>query len=155
MEIKEWIGDIHDPNNVRPRIFGLLIVILLTFCFLNMTSQNYSKAATLGGILLISLDKIFGEAWLVNQASKLGSKSRSLTMRKLWGMILLYGIVDDYLGLIGTGIIIAVIISEIFRAIILGDALILATHWVGFTVVIPTIAGAVLAGVIGIFTVSK
>lgn len=76
--------------------------------------------------------------------------------------ILDYGIREDFFGLIGTGIIIAVIISEIFRAVIIGDTLILATHWDGITnaiptdrflFVVPTIVGAFLAGVIGIFTV--
>ena len=127
-----------------------------------MISHNYSDAAMLGGILLISLDKIFGKTWLVNRAAERSSKSKSQTMRKWWRMIFHYGIVDDYLGLIGTGIIIAVIITEISRAVIMGDTLILATHWDGFTnaiptgrflFVVPTIVGAFLAGVIGIFVV--
>jgi hypothetical protein len=137
MGVKEWIGDTHDPNNVHPRILILLIIIVLTFGFLIMISQNYSEAAMLGGILLISLDKIFGKSWLVNRTAYFGSKSKRQTMRKWWKMIFHYGIVDDYLGLIGTGIIIAVIISEIYRALILGDTTILAILWNRITKAIP------------------
>ena len=162
MGLKEWIGDIHNPNNARPRILILLIVIVLATFVLIMIFQKYSGVAMLVSILLISLDKIFGKTWLVNRAAEHSLKSKSQTMRKWWSMIFHYGIVDDYLGLIGTGIIIAVIISEIFRAVIMGDTLTLATHWDGitnaipsdrFVSVVPTIAGAFLAGVIGIFIV--
>ena len=76
MGLKEWIGNTHDPNNVRPRIFILLIVIVLTFGILIMIPQNYSEAAMLGGILLISLDKIFGKVKLANITIKLSPKTK-------------------------------------------------------------------------------
>lgn len=138
MGLKEWIGDIHEPNNVHPRILILLIVIVLATFVLIMIFQKYSGVAMLVGILLISLDKIFGKTWLVNRAAERSSKSKSQTMRKWWRMIFHYGIVDDYLGLIGTGIIIAVIISEIFRAVIMGDTTILAILWNRIIEAIPT-----------------
>ncbi len=125
MRIKGGMGDTHDPNNVRPRILILLLIIVFTFVLI-MISQNYSEVAMLGGILLISLDKIFTKTWLVNKAAKHSSKSKIKTIRNFWKQIFHYGVIEDYLGLTGTGIIIAVIISEIYRAVILGDTAIFA-----------------------------
>lgn len=142
MGIKEWIGDIHEPNNVHPRILILLIIIVLTFGILIMISQNYSEAAMLGGILLISLDKIFGKSKLANLTSTLSPKTKNqkifFPLYKQVKRILYYGIIEDYFGLIGTGIIIAVIISEISRAVILGDTTILAILWNRIIEAIPT-----------------
>jgi hypothetical protein len=76
MGVKVWMGNTNDPNNVRPRIFILTIIIVLTFGILIMISQNYSEFAMLIGILLISLDKIFGKSKLANITIKLSPKTK-------------------------------------------------------------------------------
>ncbi|MGB2842972.1 MAG: hypothetical protein WBC40_10960 [Halobacteriota archaeon] len=138
MEVKELIGDIHKPNNVRPRILILLITIVSTTFVLIMTAQSYSKVAMLVGILLISLDKIFGIIWLANRTAARIPKSKIQTIREFLKRILRFGLYDDYLSLIGTGILIAVIISEICRAVILSDISILAILWNRIIEAIPT-----------------
>lgn len=167
MGLKEWIGNTHDPNNVRPRIFILLIVIVLTFGFLIMLSQDYSVVAMLGGILLISLDKIFGKSKLVNLTSTLSPKTKIqkifFPLYKRVKCILYYGIIENYFCLIGTGITIAAIISGIHRTFFGSATTIFAILWdriadaistdCSLFAVLPTIVGGLIAGAIGIFTV--
>lgn len=148
---------------MRPRIFILLIVIVLTFSFLIKTSQDYSVVAMLVGILLISLDKIFGTSWLINRTAHVGSPSKSQTTRKWWQMISYYGLYEDYLVLIGTGITIAAIVSGIYRDFFGSATTIFAILWnriadaifkdCSLFAVVPTIIGAFLAGLTGIFIV--
>ena len=107
-----------------------------------MISQNYSEAAMLGGILLISLDKIFGKSKLVNLTSTLSPKTKIqeifFPLYKRVKRILSYGIIEDYFGLTGTGIIIAVIISEILRTFFGSATTIFTIHWDRIIKAIPT-----------------
>ena len=142
MGFKKWIGDIHNPNNVRPRIFILLVVIVLTFSFLIKTSQDYSVVAMLGGILLISLDKIFGKSKLVNLTSTLSPKTKIqkifFPFYKRVKCILCYGTIEDYFCLIGTGITIAAIISGIHRTFFGSATTIFVILWDRIAEAFPT-----------------
>jgi hypothetical protein len=161
MGLRQWIGDINNPNNMNPRIVTLLIILLLaTIVWISLNSL--SVILMLLGILLISLDKIFTKSCLINKSANFSNKSKIKAVRDFWHIILHYGIINNYLGLIGTGIIIAVTIFEIHRAFFGGCTTILAIPWGKitktvpsdrFVSAVPTIVGAFLAGVIGIFVV--
>ena len=161
MGLRQWIGDINSQNNMKPRILILLIVLILaTIVWISLNSL--SVILMLIGILLISLDKIFTQTWLINKTANFSNKSKIKTVRDFWDIFLHYGILNNYLGLIGTGIIIAVTIFEIHKTVFGGDTTILAIPWDiiiktvpsdHFLSVVPTIVGAFLAGVIGIFVV--
>jgi hypothetical protein len=114
MGIKTWIGDITNPNNIHPRILFLLITIIPTLFVLILAyiraSQNYSNIPMLCGILFISRDKIFGKSWLAN---RLNINIKNGTIHDFLSKILHFGIVYDYLGLLGTGLIISAVIFEI------------------------------------------
>ena len=129
MRVKVWIGDIHDTNNVHPRILILTIIIALIFGILIMISQNYSEAAMLGGILLISLDKLFTRVWLYNKTGARIPKSKIQATFEFLKKILRFGLYEDYFGLVGTGIIISVIFSEMYRVFFGGCTTILAIPW--------------------------
>jgi hypothetical protein len=121
--LKNWLGNTEDLNDVRPRLRILVIVVFVTifglFLFLIWESKNYSNLLMLVGIFLISLDKIFGRSWLVNKSAHYsGSGSKTEIGRSFWDLFLRYGLIEDYVGLIGTGIIIAVLFFEIFQALV-------------------------------------
>ena len=113
-----------EQNNVHSRVLILLIIIFLTFVLIKIF-QNYSETAMLGGILLISLDKIFTRVWLYNKTGARIPKSKIQAIFEFLKKILRFGLYDDYFGLVGTGIIISVILSEIHRVFFGGGTTIL------------------------------
>lgn len=122
MGIRKWIGDMYDPNNMNPRILILLIVILITI-FVLIMSDNLTGILMLFGILLISLDKIFTKTWLINRSAQSFNQSKIRTIKYFWELVLHFGIIDNYLGLIGTGMLIASTILEIYKAFIMDKSM--------------------------------